>query len=216
MTQRANELACSIAEQASVFQCLLSDVVKASEHLAKDNILASESFKKNSLARDGHYDRVLESIRSGNSPEANKLADQSEDFFAKCLKDAIYSIHFAFAKKMSKSTGRTTTAKHGYLVSLAFNPSLRNSEKKDQMVARFIVAHEIGHIILHDDGIKPLDTGSTNKPQKYDEKEHEADQFAISILSKCAQWKDPFSDAIYVADHKDIEAIAKEIRSIGY
>lgn len=60
----------------------------------------------------------------------------------------------------------------GYLISLAYDPSKKSCDKKEQLTIRFIVAHEIGHIILHEDAkLREFDTGPENKSLPYIAKE---------------------------------------------
>lgn len=210
-------LAAQIVERAGVFQCLLSDVVKACEHPPKVSIINSVDFKKKAIARDQMYQNIFCASTSGNNVEANRLASLAPDFFATCLKDTNFSIHFAFARTMNECRGRTVRVPKGYLISLAYDPSKKSSNKKEQLTIRFIVAHEIGHIILHEDAkLREFDTGPENKPLPYTAKEKEADDFSFSILAICGKWKDPFTNEIYSVSENEIKEVAASLRENGY
>ena len=79
---------------------------------------------------------------------------------------------------------------------------------------RFTVAHEIGHIILHNDISKDIDFVDYRNNGKYDQREFEADNFAAALLMPREKSKKVWNEYHDIDDFAVVMGVSKRAAAI--
>lgn len=110
-----------------------------------------------------------------------------EEFFPNCFKDGKFSIDCQRSDYLRINTSRTVwvSSEKSFIIEVRWDPGTLLNNSKEMFRTRFLVAHELGHILLHSSGQPriPFYSGRCRPEQ-----EQEADSFARSLVDLDFDW----------------------------
>lgn len=147
------------------------------------SIVASEKKIENVLKGifSEEIQMLKKKIRDTDNPDKIKELSKDKEILETLLKTSRSHIFVDYIENMSSGSARVIKTGHHLTISL---PKCLNDKSDDYKLKqlRKLIAHELGHIVLHTKEVIAIDSLNGSKEIKEPDKEQEADYFAEQLI----------------------------------